>query len=69
MGHGLVVFAALGLNRDPMAVKVDDVKGIEPSVVLDIPGAKEVGLMDVVDPPRFSEIGVFDSFGLVGSFF
>ena len=52
-----------------MAVKVDDVKGIEPSVVLDIPGAKEVGLMDVVDPPRFSEIGVFDPFGLVGSFF
>jgi hypothetical protein len=57
------------MNKDPMAVKIDDVEGIESSVVLDVPGAEEVGLMDVVARQRFPEIGVFHSFGLVRSFF
>jgi hypothetical protein len=57
------------MNKDPMAVKIDDVKGIESSVVLDVPGAEEVGLMDVVEIQGFSKIGVFHSFGLVRSFF
>jgi hypothetical protein len=57
------------MNKDPMAVKIDDVKGIEASVVLDVSGAEEVGLMDVVAPQRFPERGVFHSFGLVRSFF
>jgi hypothetical protein len=52
-----------------MAVKIDDVKGIEASVVLDVSRAKEVGLMDVVEFQSFSKIGVFHSFGLVRSFF
>jgi hypothetical protein len=52
-----------------MAVKIDDMKGIESSIVFDVPGAEEVGLMDIVEIQRFPEIGVFDSFGLVWSFF
>jgi hypothetical protein len=69
LGDGFVVLPPLGLNKDPMAVKIDDVEGIESSVVLDVPGAEEVGLMDVVAPQRFPEIGVLHSFGLVRSFF
>ena len=69
LGDGLVVFAPVGLNKDPMAVKIDDMKGIESSIVFDVPGAEEVGLMDIVEIQRFPEIGVFDSFGLVWSFF
>jgi hypothetical protein len=69
LGDGFVVLPPLGLNKDPMAVKIDDVEGIESSVVLDVPGAEEVGLMDVVAPHRFPEIGVLHSFGLVRSFF
>jgi hypothetical protein len=68
-GNGSIVFVAQGLNKDPMAVKIDDMEGIEAPVVFDVPGAEEVGLMDVVASQRFPEIGVFDSFGLVGSFF
>ncbi len=48
-GHRVVVFVSLGVNKDPMAVKVDNVKRIETSVVLDIPGAQKIGLVDVVD--------------------
>lgn len=69
MGHGGVVFVAQGLNKDPMAVQIDDMEGIEAAVVFDVPGAEEVGLMDVVVSQRFPEIGVFDPFGLVRSFF
>ena len=52
-----------------MAVKIDDMEGIEAPVVFDVPGAEEVGLMDVVASQRFPEIGIFDPLGLVRSFF
>jgi hypothetical protein len=42
---------------------------IEPAIVLDIAGAEEVGLMDVVELQSFPKIGVFHSFGLVRGFF
>jgi hypothetical protein len=69
LGDGFVVLPPLGLNKDLMAVKIDDVEGIESSVVLDVPGAEEVGLMDVVAPQRFPKIRIFHSFGLIRSFF
>lgn len=69
LGDSFVVFPPLGVNKDPMAVEVDDVKGIESSVVLDVPRAEEVGLMDVVECQSFAKVGVFHSFGLVRSFF
>jgi hypothetical protein len=69
LGNGSIVFAPLGLNKDPMAVEIDDMEGIEAPVVFDVPGAEEVGLMDVVASQRVPEIGVFDPFGLVRSFF
>jgi len=68
-GDGLVVFASLGVDKNAMAVKVDDVKRIESSIVLDVSGAQKIGLMDIVEPQSFPQIRVFDSLGLVRSFF
>ena len=68
-GDGLVVFPSLGVDKNAMAVKVDDVKGIESSIVLDVPRAEEVDLVDVVEPQGISEIRVFHSLGLIRSFF
>jgi len=69
LGDGCVVFAAQGLNKDPMAVEIDDMERIEPPVVFDVTRAEKVGLMDVVASQRFLEIGVGHPFGLVRSFF
>jgi hypothetical protein len=69
LGDGSVVFAPLGMDKDPVAVNVHHLEGIEAAVVFDIPRPQKVGLMDVVAPQRFPEIGVFHSFGLVRSFF
>jgi len=52
-----------------MAVKVDNMKRIETSIVLDIAGAEKIGLVDVVDGQGFAEIGIFHPLGGVGSFF
>jgi hypothetical protein len=66
---GLVVFPSLGVDKNAMAVKIDDVKRIESSIVFDVTRAEEVGLMDVVELQSFPKIRVFHSFGLVRGFF
>lgn len=66
---GFVVFPSLGVDKNAMAVKIDDVQRIESSIVFDVTRAKEVGLMDVVELQSFPKIGVFHSFGLVRGFF
>jgi hypothetical protein len=48
-GHRIVVFAALGVDKDAMAVKVDYMERIETPVALDIAGTEKIGLVDVVD--------------------
>jgi hypothetical protein len=68
-GHGIVVFAALGVDKGAMAVKIHNMQGIETAIVLDVPGAEKVGLVDVVDAQRFAEIGIFHPLGGIGSFF
>ncbi len=68
-GDGFVVFPSLRVDKNAMAVKVDNVKGIEASIVLDVSRAKKVGLMDVVEIQSFPKIGIFHSFGLVRGFF
>ena len=68
-GHGLVVFSSLGVNKNPVAVKIHDIERIETPIVLDVSWPKEVRLMDVVDPQRLSEIGVFHTLGDIRSFF
>jgi len=68
-GYRIVVFAALGVDKDTMAVKIHNMQGIETAIVLDIPGAEKVGLVDVVDAQGFAEIGIFHSLGGVRSFF
>ncbi len=67
--YGLVVFSSLGMEKDPVAVKIHDIERIETPIVLDVSWPKEVCLMDVVDPQRLSEIGIFHSFGDIRSFF
>ena len=64
-----VVFAPLGMDKDPVTVKVDHMERIEAAVVFDIARSQQVGLVDVVAPQRLPEVGVFHSFGLVRGFF
>ena len=67
--YGLVVFSSLGMKKDPVAVKIHDIERIETPIVLDVSWPKEVRLMDVVDPQRLSEIGVFHTLGGIRRFF
>ena len=64
-----VVFAPLGMDKNPVTVKVDHMERIEAAVVFDKARSQQVGLVDVVAPQRLPEIGVFHSFGLIRSFF
>jgi hypothetical protein len=64
-----VVFVPLGMDKDPVTVKVDHMERIEAAVVFDITRSEQVGLVDVVAAEWFPEIGVFHSFGLIRSFF
>jgi len=67
--YGLVVFPSLGVEKDSVAGAIDDIERMEASIVLDVPGTQEICLMDVVDTQRLSEIGVWDPFGGIRSFF
>jgi hypothetical protein len=57
------------MNKNPMAAPIDDMQGIKPTVVLDIPGTDEIGLMNIVDAQRFLEIGILDPFRAIRGFF
>ena len=45
-----VVFVPLGMDKDPVTVKIDHMEGIEAAVVFDIARSQQVGLVDVVAP-------------------
>ncbi len=68
-GNLAVRFGALGFDINPMAEKIDDVKGIKFAIALDVTRADEIGLMDVVYVEGFPEIGILDPFGGVSRFF
>jgi hypothetical protein len=67
--YGLVVFPPLGIEKDSVAGAIYDIERMETSIVLDVPGTQEICLMDVIDAQRLSEIGVWDPFGGIRSFF
>jgi hypothetical protein len=67
--HGLVVFPSLGMEKDPVAVKIHDIERIETPIALDVSWSKEVGLMDVVESQGLGEIRVFHTLGDIGGFF
>jgi hypothetical protein len=69
LSHVEVFLGSLGLDIDPVAEHVHDVQRIESAVPFDIPGTDEIHLMQVVDSPRFREVGILDTFRDVGSFF
>jgi hypothetical protein len=48
--HRIVVFSPSRVQEDSVAVQIHDIEGIEASVVLDVSGADEIGLMDIVEP-------------------
>ena len=48
LGDRSVVFAPLGMDKDPVAVKVHHLEGIEAAVAFDIARSQQVGLVDVV---------------------
>jgi hypothetical protein len=52
-----------------MAEKIHHIKGIKLAVTLDVPRTDQIGLVDVVKVQGLGEIGVFDPFGSVMSFF
>jgi hypothetical protein len=57
------------MDKNPMTAPIDDMQRIKPTVVFDIPGTHKIGLMNIVDAQRFLEIGIFDSFRVIRSFF
>ncbi len=62
-------FGALGFDINPVAKKIDDVKGIEFAIALDVTWTDEIGLVNVVNVKGFPEIRILDPFGGVSSFF
>ena len=52
-----------------MAEKIHHIKGIKLAIILDIPRTDQIGLVYVVKIQSLGEIGVFNSFGSVKSFF
>ena len=52
-----------------MAVAIHDIERIETSISFDISGPKKVRLLDIVQSQGLCEIGIFDSFGGIRSFF
>ena len=69
LSHVEVFLRSLGLDIDPVAEHVHDVERTESAVPFDIPGTDEIHLVQVVDSPRFREVGILDTFRDVGSFF
>lgn len=52
-----------------MAEKIHHIKGIKLAVMLDVPRTDQIGLVYIVKVQGLGEIGVFDPFGSVKSFF
>jgi hypothetical protein len=57
------------MEKNPVAVEIDNVERIETTIVLDISWTHEIRLMDMVDFQRLCEIGILDPFGKIRSFF
>lgn len=68
-GELLIGLGALSFDINPMAKKIDDVKGIKFAIALDVTRTDEIGLMNVVNAEGFPEIDILDPFGGVSSFF
>jgi len=64
-----VVLGSLALDVDLMGIQVQGVERVETAVALDIPGACEVCLMNVVGAQRLREVWVVNPFRDVSTFF
>jgi len=68
-GDLLIGFGALGFDINPMAEKIDDVKGIKFTIALDVTRADKIGLVNVINVEGLPEMEILDPFGGVSSFF
>jgi len=62
LSHVGVLLRSLGFDINAVTEHIHDVERIESAVVLDVPGTDEIHLMQVVDSPRFGEVGILDTF-------
>jgi hypothetical protein len=69
MGNCLVVLGPLRVKKEAMTVKIHDIEGKESAVVLDITGAHQIRLMNIVASKGISEIGVRHPFRGIRCFF
>jgi len=67
--HRIVVFSSLRMEKDPVAVEIDDVERKKTSIALDISRSDEIGLVDVVAPQGIGEVRIFHPLGDIRSFF
>jgi hypothetical protein len=67
--HVIIFLGPLGLDMHPVAEDINNVEGVESSISLDVSGADQIGLMDMVDSRCFSKIGIFDTLRNIGCFF
>jgi hypothetical protein len=59
----------VGLQVDPMTVKIDNVQGVKSPIIPDIAGSYQIGLLEVIEPQDLLEVGIFNSFRNIRSFF
>lgn len=52
-----------------MAEQVHHIEGVKFSIAFNVPGADEIGLMNVVKIQGLGEIGILNAFGNIGSLF
>jgi hypothetical protein len=69
VGNSLVVLGSLGMKKDAMAVKIHDIERKETTIVLDITGTDQIGLMNIVVSQGDPEIRVRYSLGGIRCFF
>ena len=67
--HRIVVFSPLRVQEDSVAAQIHDIETVKASIALDVSGAYEIGLMDIVEPQGLGKIRIFHSLGGIRSFF
>ena len=68
-GQLLIVLGSLGFNVDLMAQQVHHIERIKLAVAFNISGANQIGLVNIVNAERLSEIWVLNAFRNIRSFF
>ena len=68
-GNLLILLRSLRFDVNAMAEKIHHIKGVKLAIIFDIPRTDQVGLVYVIKVQGLGEIGIFNPFGSVMSFF